>query len=43
MHKKGLQFHQQKNQILMEVKMETIKIKIKEVEVVEIDKLSEFK
>jgi hypothetical protein len=36
--KKGLQFHQQKNQTSMEVKMETIKIKIKEVEAVEIDK-----
>lgn len=43
MRKKGHQFHQQKNLILTEVKMETIKIKIKEVEVVEIDKWSEFK
>lgn len=36
--KKGHRFHQQKNQISMEVKMEIIKIKIKEVVVVEIDK-----
>ena len=38
MLKKGHQFHQQKNQTSMEAKMETIKIKTKEAEVVEIDK-----
>jgi hypothetical protein len=40
--KKGLLFHPQKKQILMEVRMGTIKIKIKE-EVEVIDKLKEFK
>ena len=40
--KKGPLFHPQKKQILMEVRMGTIKIKIKE-EVEVIDKLKEFK
>jgi ribosomal protein S3 len=41
--KKGHQFHQLKNQISMVVKMETIKIKIKEVAAAEIDKWNVFK
>jgi hypothetical protein len=41
--KKELRFHQLKNQISMVVKMETIKIKIKEVAAVEIDKWNVFK
>ena len=41
--KRGLQFLPQKKQILTEVRMETTKIKTKEEETEEIDKLKEFK
>ena len=41
--KRGLQFLQQKKQILTEVRMETIKIKTKEEETEETDKSKEFK